>query len=182
MSIFELPILPVLAPSTRNFCVPGSRFQGGRKSTLGGLGGAANQVFYRNTLADSLLAMPQIFPSPTMKLSNKTERNSMTNHTIQLRYIPSNRLRLLQSTFTIFTLFIFATACSTTCPRREKIETVLEEQSKLLQAVKAEREDAKVANKIQADADLSAAEAHLKTALDMQIRSTEALKNSIKQK
>ncbi len=106
----------------------------------------------------------------------------MKNQTIQLRYIPTNRLRLFQSTFTIFTLLIFATACSTSCPRREKIELVLKEQSKLLQAVKAEREEAKVSSKIQADADLSAAEAHLKTALDLQIRSTEALKNGIKQK
>ena len=70
-------------------------------------------------------------------------------------------------------------ACSSTCHRVEVAGRVLDEQSVMLDKLKVERADPRVATKVQADPDLKASEEHLNMVIEMLMHSSSAVKAAL---
>ncbi len=100
-----------------------------------------------------------------MKQTRQRKRQHSTIKTAQLQII----------TALLLTIFI-STSCATTTKRDHKVVRVLDAQYELLQNLKNERLDSKVAQKVSDDDSLSQAEMHLQKSIDALMQSNKSIK------
>lgn len=145
----------------------------------GGLGAEGNQVFYGMGYPIPCLRTPKLPDRNTTTTQIQTKEQKM-NKTKNLMYQTTpNKLTQLLLIASLLNLTIFASACSTSCHRRDATIHVLDQENALLHALETERKSSAIRTKVSSDPALSKAESHLNQAFQSLLESNEAVKAAL---